>query len=338
MTYIRICILPFFVLAAFCRTAVAQTTAVNDAWAKYDFIPGSPLLFYDNFSGDQSGRPPIAWKVIEGKAEVIEFEKHRWLRAINASFVAPQVQNLPGRFTLEMEFYVTPRGYSGNYRVDVYGQTDQEWAALTIEDVGAYFNTSWGLSLEYPLELKGRHRLAMMSDGSGFTCYIDSLRVAEVAKAGKFQAKDIEIFMPGGEKEGDDKSLITNFRLAANQSFREQIDAQKKIVSYGFVFGKEETAPRPESTPTLKALAALLQADLGLNLSIECHTYETDDAGDNARLSQKRAEALKEILVRQYKIDQDRLSTKGWGASRPLRDDETVESLAANPRVEFVER
>jgi outer membrane protein OmpA-like peptidoglycan-associated protein len=202
----------------------------------------------------------------------------------------------------------------------------------------AALNTSWGLSLEEPVELKGRHRLAIAVDGSSFKCYIDSLRVSSAGQLGNFRPKDLEIFMPGGEKEGDDKCIITNVRLAASKSFREQIAEQGKIISYGIVFEKDAVTLKPASAATLNALSTLLQTDVGLELSIECHTYESDNDGDNTRLSQRRAEALKEILSRQYQIDSDRLRTKGWGASKPLKDRDTVEGFVANSRVELVRR
>jgi outer membrane protein OmpA-like peptidoglycan-associated protein len=322
----------------FDHVAQAQNNSLAEAWAKYDFIPGSTVLFYDDLSGDDAGRNPEAWKIIEGKTEVIEFEGRRWLRGVTAAFVAPLLQQqLPSQFTLEMDFYVIPRGYSGNYRIDIYGQTDEDWATFTISDV-AGLNTSWGLSLEAPVELSGRHRLAIAVDGSSFKCYLDSVRVADAGQLGNFRAKDLEIFMPGGEKEGDDRCIITNVRLAASKNFREQIAEQGKIISYGILFEKGAVALKPASAATLKALAALLQTDVGLDLSIECHTYESDDDGDNTRLSQRRAEAVKEALIRQYQIDSERLSTKGWGGAKPLKDRGTIEGLAANPRVEFVKR
>lgn len=326
-----------FCMNGFERSAQAQNYNLAEAWAKYDFIPGSAVLFYDDFSGDEAGRNPSAWKIIEGKTEVIEFEGRRWLRAVTAAYVAPALQQLPSQFTVEMDFYVIPRGYSGNYRIDIYGQTDEEWATFTISDVAA-LNTSWGLSLEEPVELKGRHHLAIAVDGSSFKCYVDSLRVAEAGKVGNFRPKDIEIFMAGGEQAGDDKCFVTNFNLAASKSFREQITEQGKIISYGILFEKGAVSLKPASVATLKALADLLQTDVGLDLSIECHAYELDDDGDNTRLSQRRAEALREILVRQYQINSDRLSTKGWGVSKPLKDRDTVEGLAANQRMEFVKK
>jgi outer membrane protein OmpA-like peptidoglycan-associated protein len=324
---------------SFENNAYAQNNKIPAGWEKYDFMPGYQVAFYDDFSGDRVNEKPIAWKLIEGRAEVILFNNQRWLRAINECFVAPQIEALPAQFSLEMDFYVTPRGYSGNYRVDVYGQTDNEWAALTIEDLGAYFKTSWGLNLEFPLELQGRHRLAMMATNEGVKCYVDSIRVVSAPKSGAFQPRDLEIFMPGGEKAGDDKCAITNVRLAyLDKNFREQIKANRKIVSYGIPFEAGAATPKPEAFATLKELAVLLQNELGLNLSIECHVNESDDESVNNRLSQQRAAAIREMLIGLYKIDGDRLRAKGWGSSKPLKENDTVDGRAANRRVEFVEK
>ncbi|MGH7599890.1 MAG: hypothetical protein ACREOI_26340, partial [bacterium] len=160
MMPIRTWISLFFISACLCwidgfeHPAQAQNNSLAEGWVKYDFIPGSSVLFFDNFSGDETGQKPAAWKSVEGTTEVILFENQRWLRAASAAYVAPPVQQLPGQFTLEMDFYVIPRGYSGKYRIDIYGKTDDDWATFTIEDVAA-LNTSWGLSLEQPVELKG---------------------------------------------------------------------------------------------------------------------------------------------------------------------------------------
>ncbi|MCG3119183.1 MAG: hypothetical protein ALAOOOJD_01528 [bacterium] len=317
----------------------AQNYKIPEGWEKYDFTSGNQLVFYDDFSGDRADEIPSAWNLIEGKAEVTVFANQRWLRALTESFVTPKLEALPAQFTLEMDFYVTPRGYSGNYRVDVYGQTDNDWVALTIEEFGAYFNTSWGLSLDFPLELKGRHHLAMMVTNEGFKCFVDSLRVVSTPKSGNFQPHDFEIFLPGGEKEGDDKSVITNVRLTGlEKSLRDQIQADNKIVSYGITFAPDAIAPEPEAFAALKELATLLQNDLSLSLSIECHVYETTDNSKNNRLSQQRAEALRDMLINYFKCDRDRLRTRGWGSAKPLSDNDTVEGRAENTRVEFVKK
>jgi OOP family OmpA-OmpF porin len=346
MTPMRMCFVFLLAITSFFTAGAggalqAQNNKIPEIWEKYDFIPGYQIVFYDDFSGDRVGEKPQAWKLIEGKAEVILFNNQRWLRALNETFVAPVLEALPAQFSFEMDFYVTPRGYSGNYRLDVYGQTDNDWLACTVEEASFSFNTSWGLSLDYPFDepLQGRHRLAMMATNEGFKCYIDSIRVVSATKSGTFRPRDFEIFLPGGEKEGDDKSVITEIRVAAlDKNLREQIQQNGKIISYGIPFATGAATPQPQAFATLKELAALLQNDLSLNLSIECHVDEAEEESNNNRLSQQRAAAIREMLIGFYKVDGDRLRTKGWGSAKPLKDSDTVDGRAANRRVEFVKR
>jgi len=55
--------------------------------------------------------------------------------------------------------------------------------------------------------------------------------------------------------------------------------------------------------------------------------------------SQKhRAESMKKALVDRYQISANRLTTAGFGASRPKATNDTVEGRALNRRVELVRR
>jgi outer membrane protein OmpA-like peptidoglycan-associated protein len=56
----------------------------------------------------------------------------------------------------------------------------------------------------------------------------------------------------------------------------------------------------------------------------------------NLDLSKRRAAAVKQALVGQYNITADRLLTGGFGASRPVETNDTLEGRARNRRVELV--
>jgi len=55
----------------------------------------------------------------------------------------------------------------------------------------------------------------------------------------------------------------------------------------------------------------------------------------NQKLSEQRAETVLNALL-QMGIDGSRLTSKGWGESKPLSDNSTPEGKANNRRVEFV--
>ena len=64
----------------------------------------------------------------------------------------------------------------------------------------------------------------------------------------------------------------------------------------------------------------------------------TDNIGGdlyNLDLSKRRATAVKQALVAQYRIAPERLSTGGFGASRPVDTNDTLAGRARNRRVEL---
>lgn len=66
---------------------------------------------------------------------------------------------------------------------------------------------------------------------------------------------------------------------------------------------------------------------------VEGHTDATGDETYNQILSQRRAEAVRQALIKSFKIDESRLRAKGYGESRPIADNKTAEGRAQNRRV-----
>ena len=318
----------------------ADTSTVD--WTRYDYIPGQQVIFYDDFSGDKPGDAPQVWKAAAGgKVEVKKLGEKFWLHARTESTVAPAQLKLTPQFTLELDCNLSTEGYSGRYRVDFIGKDKEEWASITLEPFSIFFSMSTGLTSEKRVELKsGVHHLAVQADGGGFKVYMDHWQVLNIPKTGSFAATQIEVFMPGqGDEESDDLCMISNFCVAQGPvTLQNQLTASGKIVAYGIYFNAGKNAIRPESTPTLKQFAELLQADASLNFSIECHDNELPDQGDNVKLSQTRAEALKDWFVENYRIPSDRLAIKGWGETRPLVEAGTVDGNKMNQRVEFIRK
>jgi len=112
--------------------------------------------------------------------------------------------------------------------------------------------------------------------------------------------------------------------------------AQKKpVVVYGIYFDFNSDVIKPQSGRVLKQIAGILQKNPGWKLDVSGHTDNIGDDSFNMGLSQRRAAAVKNALVTQYKISPDRLSTAGFGASRPIADNSTIEGRARNRRVEL---
>ena len=102
------------------------------------------------------------------------------------------------------------------------------------------------------------------------------------------------------------------------------------------MFDVDSDRIKPESAATIKMIASGLQSNSGSNFVIEGHTDSTGDAAHNMDLSQRRAEAVKSVLVAQFGIDGARLTTKGFGPTKPVASNNTPQGRAENRRVEFV--
>ncbi|HEX4179012.1 MAG TPA: OmpA family protein, partial [Rhizomicrobium sp.] len=69
--------------------------------------------------------------------------------------------------------------------------------------------------------------------------------------------------------------------------------------------------------------------------TVEGHTDNIGGDTYNLDLSKRRAAAVKNALVTRYHITADRLSTNGYGSSRPVETNDTLEGRARNRRVEL---
>ena len=91
----------------------------------------------------------------------------------------------------------------------------------------------------------------------------------------------------------------------------------------------------PDSFPMLGEIVALLKATPDIKkMMIEGHTDNRGAAEMNLDLSKRRAAAVRTYLV-EHGIEGGRLTSEGYGLTRPVASNDTDEGRAANRRVEF---
>ncbi len=86
--------------------------------------------------------------------------------------------------------------------------------------------------------------------------------------------------------------------------------------------------------PLLDAVAEQLAAAPELEVEVEAHTDSRGDPGANRRLSQRRAQAVKDFLASKG-VAPERIHTLGSGATRPLVRTRTRDADQLNRRIEF---
>jgi OmpA-OmpF porin, OOP family len=119
-------------------------------------------------------------------------------------------------------------------------------------------------------------------------------------------------------------------------------DLGAKITDQGFVvtlgsadFPSGKAEFQPESTERMDRVASLLKERPELRLEIRGYTDDRGSAKANERLSQERADAVKQAFTSRGGIDESRVTTRGMGQSDPVADNATEEGRAQNRRVEI---
>jgi len=122
----------------------------------------------------------------------------------------------------------------------------------------------------------------------------------------------------------------------ANQGCPEMNDdAEKKLNEYAktILFDSGKTSFQKQTYSVLKSITAILKEYPSAKFSIEGHTDITGTAALNQKLSEERAAAVKGYLV-ENGVAADRLTSSGFGQTKPIDSNKTKAGKANNRRVE----
>jgi outer membrane protein OmpA-like peptidoglycan-associated protein len=126
--------------------------------------------------------------------------------------------------------------------------------------------------------------------------------------------------------------------LEANAStWFDELSRSGRVAVYGINFDTGKATLKPESEHVLAEIKTLLTAHAQLKLKIEGHTDNVGNAASNKKLSEDRAAAVKNWLVKNGARDAN-LVTAGFGDAKPVGDNQTEEGRARNRRVELVKQ
>ena len=100
-------------------------------------------------------------------------------------------------------------------------------------------------------------------------------------------------------------------------------------------FDTMKAVETPAYYKDVEAVAAVMKKYPDLKIVVEGRTDNRNRRGDkyNLNLSQKRAEAIKAVMVNKFKLESDRITPKGFGSSKPIAANSTEEGRQKNRRV-----
>jgi outer membrane protein OmpA-like peptidoglycan-associated protein len=322
--------------AALARASGASTARPGaGAWARYDFVPGTRPLFVEDFARDEVGDFPRRLELVSGSGEIVEWQGQRLFRArSDVRFHVPLPETLPERFSLEIE-------YAGsccrNLTVRFFGDdapagAQEVWA--TSENAGL---VGGGMSATGAPEKPYKDEIfafRVMADGRHAKLYMNEHRIAAAPNAQLGRSNRILVSVPGSTEH---PGVIRSIRVAAGgRELYDAIAEHGRIATQGILFDAGRDVLRPESTPTLRAIARMMREHDTLRLVIEGHTDAVGDDAANLALSERRAAAVVAYLTTAEGIAAARLSAKGLGESRPAATNDTPEGRQTNRRVELV--
>jgi OmpA-OmpF porin, OOP family len=336
--------------------ATASAPAKPDAkvWENYDFVPGSRVLFYTDFSDDKVGNFSRRLKYKSGQAEVIERDGVKVLRAMSRSeFLVPVGRKLPDRFTLEMDV-IAPLPRDGEHEVHQMLQFEggpeadggAQSATVTYMTSRAWIqgggqsspssNSNVPAAMVPTLRGNVAH-LRVLMDGPYFKMYVNERRLYNIPE---LQVRRDSVIRVGLNASEEEVVYVTGIRVAESETdvLYDALAAKGRWATQGILFETGKSDLKPESRPVLKEIASTLKEHGDLKIVIEGHTDNVGTPASNLTLSDARAAAVKVALVKDFGGDEQRITTKGFGDSKPAAPNTTAEGRAQNRRVEVVKR
>ncbi|MBS1918202.1 MAG: OmpA family protein [Bacteroidetes bacterium] len=172
------------------------------------------------------------------------------------------------------------------------------------------------------------------TDGDGIDDEHDSCKT--VAGVAKYHGCPIPDRDNDGVNDEEDKCPDTPGTKENNGCpvIKQEIKEQVNYVAHNILFKTASDKLTPDSYIAIDELVALLNKHPELHLTIDGFTDNTGTVTFNQTLSQKRADAVKNVLI-QKGIDEKRLTSAGHGQEQPIADNSTEAGRAANRRVEL---
>ena len=113
-------------------------------------------------------------------------------------------------------------------------------------------------------------------------------------------------------------------------------DTEPPKVGALILFDIDSDVIKDESFDLLRNYGKAFTGDLQKAVIVIAGHTDSDGTEEyNLMLSQKRAEAVKQFLIKEFNIDEQRLIVKPFGESKPLEANDSPERKAKNRRVEF---
>jgi len=311
------------------------------AYSNYDFVSGEKTLFEDNFLYPKNEKPFGKWQLLGGKISLGEMNDEKYMSVdeyyTKVKPVLFGVKQLPDSFSIEYDTWLD-NGYDGNPGIEIQLLNGDNMVNITPNkhSMGVFYPVSQTESKENPEAYFGENKfydrwvhISISVYKKQLNVYLDQYKMITLPDC---HMKPLSILVTGNTSNNM-KILLKNFRVATGFPQKIKLD-NGKFITRAIKFDVNKAVIKPESLPVLKMIQQLLNENPTASFEIGGHTDSDGDDVYNLKLSQQRADAVKERLVKMG-VAASRLSSKGYGETKPVGPNTTAEGKANNRRVEF---
>lgn len=325
---------------------------------QYDFVPGDRVILFDDFSQDAVGDFPALWTGNSaGEINTINIAPGNWfnLNSTDGNYFYLNDIDFPKNFIIEFDIVPKTKGgriaaglllYGESKRKEMDNSPQPGNGGIMISIEKQNWNT-WGYKTGESEKLTGKsdlnpvvaekvNHVIIWVQGRRVRIYHQQAKVLDVPTNlyADVKLNRLCFRLSRGASSG---SYISNLRITdASPDLRSKLITEGKLVSYGIYFDVNKDVVKPESYGTIKDIAKVLTDNPNVKIKIVGHTDSDGDDKSNLDLSKRRAAAVKNILVKEFGVDDARIETDGKGESQPIAKNDTVVNKALNRRVEFI--
>lgn len=240
---------------------------------------------------------------------------------------------------------------AGGYIYSMGNRINHGDAEYYHNDVAPYFGAGVAYDLTPNFRLSAKYRryeqleesrfanLMMDSNYWGLTL---SYRFGEAPKAAPAKAEPAPVPVAAAPIDSDNDGVIDVKDQCPNTPTNHQVDEngctiyvdKLQDLKIDAQFDNNSSIVKKDSYGEIEKAANFLNKYPQADIEIAGHASLPGKASYNQWLSQKRADAVAKVLVDQYGIDANRISSKGYGESQPLLQGQSAKANAANRRIE----
>ena len=331
-------------------------------YSKFDFVPGSTILYFDNFEKDNIGETPLGW-ITSSSAEVVNIDglEGNWVKMATTSshhISRNKKQSWGNNFTIEFDLLLVKNTYDPRLDFELIntggsivtdenilrtgknalylstilgsGGTKSRVSLYNYANIGKSISDRMSESLPYSNTVPVH--VSMCVQGKRFRFWWNEAKIFDLAAMSDEYLPNQLGFSFGSV--GGSECYVSNIRIAKDVPDTRALFEEGKLIS-NLLFYTGTAKLKPESMGALLDVSKILK-DATAPVKIIGHTDTDGEDAANIKLSEDRAEAIKDILVSQYKIDESKLTTEGRGETQPLANNNSPEGKAQNRRVEFI--